>query len=104
MNTRKLLSNGYKYAIITSLFICISGFPYIITRGESKREELYSRTLKTADTNKDGRTSMDEWAGVYKDLGHQFDELNPNRPLSREDLEKYLFSQEETSLNQKLEK
>ena|SRR3989338_6294764 len=55
-----------------------------------EREDLYFKTVRIADKNRDGRTTLDEWAGVYKELGIHFDELNLHQ-LTNKELGDYLF-------------
>lgn len=49
-----------------------------------KPEQLYPLVRNAADVNKDNRTSMEEWAVVYKEAGVEFDELHPQQLSSRQ--------------------
>lgn len=50
--------------------------------------KVQPRARIIADSNRDGRTTMDEWAKIYKKMGVPFDELNP-RKLTEEQLKNY---------------
>ncbi len=45
--------------------------------------------VKLADTNRDNRTSIEEWSKVYQEVGVHFDDLHPQR-LNRAQLERYI--------------
>jgi hypothetical protein len=47
-------------------------------------DQVYPLVRDTADINKDNRTSMEEWAAVYKECGVEFDELHPGQLTSRQ--------------------
>lgn len=59
-----------------------------------KDEKTYEKARSIADSNKDGRTTLDEWSEVYNELGMPFDEANP-RTLTANQLEKYIQNHEE---------
>ncbi len=79
------------------------GFSCLLTAGiaihavanenEAKRYSgIYRQAAITADVNKDGRTTTEEWKDVYAKLGIPFNESAP-KELSTSDLEKYLASE-----------
>jgi len=51
--------------------------------------KLYNQIEIVADTNNDNRTSVDEWAEVYKKLGIYFNDLDP-KDLTIKEMQKYL--------------
>lgn len=62
---------------------------FIFSKNVEDNGQVVREATIVADTNKDGVTSIDEWKAVYRELGYQYDELNP-RKLSASQLRTYL--------------
>jgi hypothetical protein len=62
--------------------MALLGGAYLSDRHEGRKASI------RADINRDGVTSRDEWGAVYKELGIQYNEVNP-RELTLGELEKY---------------
>ncbi len=85
------ISNGAGYLLSTILSVSLLGLVSEAGKEQAARwdekiihEALYERTIVVADTNKDGRTSIEEWGQVYKNIGLRLDELNPRQLTTAE--------------------
>ncbi|RJQ15797.1 hypothetical protein C4573_06620 [Candidatus Woesearchaeota archaeon] len=84
----------FKRAVEHAFFL---GVAAIIVASGYKTDEYYNleqQVMLTADTNKDGATTSEEWSKVYKSLGIFYDWRNPI-PLTGRQLEHYLQTQKD---------
>ena len=91
------ISNGAGYLLSILLSAGLLGIVIEAGKATSARwdekmmhQTLYERTVILADTNKDSRTSIEEWGQVYKQLELRLDELNP-RQLTTEELRRFVL-------------
>jgi hypothetical protein len=73
---------------IIALSPILAPFIYLMER-ENQREDLKHEASIVADANRDGITSYDEWANVYRTVGVHYDPSNP-KDLTLNQLESYL--------------
>ena len=85
-------SKTLSHIVATSMCFVIGGVmfsgAYYNKFKEDTEEKEYRQAAITADTNRDGVTSVDEWIKVYQELGVHYDAANPE-PLSPADIKKY---------------